>query len=159
MKVKIIFSIVFIGIFIFSKLNMDKSFAQLSRAIKDIEKIKEEKEPLIPTIERPKIDYLSENRRDPFETPFKKEEEEKPGEPGSPETSSSSDEILSHLKVQGIIWQGRFPQAIINNQILKIGDEIEGVKVVGVDKDGVRLLFEDKEYKLSPTIEKESKRR
>ncbi|MCM8801485.1 MAG: general secretion pathway protein GspB [Candidatus Omnitrophica bacterium] len=152
MKVKIIFTILFVGIFIFNnKINMGGPLAQLSKVMSDIEITREQKKEDLPIIERPKIDYLSENKRDPFDSPLKKKEDKE--KLGSKGVVSFPVEELPDLKVQGIIWQGRFPQAIINNQILKIGDEIEGVKIVGIERDGVRLLFEDKEYKLSIPIE------
>jgi hypothetical protein len=54
------------------------------------------------------------------------------------------------LIVQGLIWGGSFPQAIVNNKIVKVGDTVDGANVTAIDKDGVTVLFQEREYKLSP---------
>jgi len=51
--------------------------------------------------------------------------------------------------LQGLVWGGDFPQAIINNKMVKIGDTIEGVEVVAIGKEGVTLVYANKKYNLS----------
>lgn len=49
------------------------------------------------------------------------------------------------LDIQGLIWDSDKPQAIINNKVVKMGDYIEGVKVVNIRKDGVVVEYEGEE--------------
>ena len=46
------------------------------------------------------------------------------------------------LRVQGIIWATGLPQAIVNNTVVSAGDEVSGIKVDSIRKDGVVVLFE-----------------
>jgi hypothetical protein len=48
-----------------------------------------------------------------------------------------------------LIWGSSLPQAIVNNKVVKVGDKIEGAEVVSIDKQGVTVLFANKEHKLS----------
>jgi hypothetical protein len=50
--------------------------------------------------------------------------------------------------VQGVIWGGIMPQAIINNKIVNIGDVIEGAEVIEISKKGVTLLYKKRKYTL-----------
>lgn len=99
------------------------------------------------TITRPNVEYKAGNFRDPFQI----EIEEESAEPGKIEEISEETYALSPLTVQGIIWGGRFPQAIVNNKVLKIGDTIEGALVIDIKKDEITLLYKGKQYKLSST--------
>jgi len=90
------------------------------------------------TIERPVFEYESSKLRDPFKTYLVKEPEavlQEDGEVLKPELD------LSKLDVQGVIWGGKIPQAIINSQVLTIGDLIEGAEILSIDKKGVTLGF------------------
>jgi len=102
-----------------------------------------EKTPPPEVIVRPKVEYKAGGLSDPFQR--YKEEKIPPGaqqkEPGLSTPPS--------LTVQGIIWGGRFPQAIINNKVVKAGDTIEGARVISIDKEGITLLFEGMQYSLS----------
>lgn len=108
-------------------------------------------------ISRPIIGYSSGDLRDPFrdllqvaEENEKKKKEiqdfESPGEEAEPAMPMPS---LDKFKVQGIMWGGRFPQAIVNNKVVIIGDMIEGLKVVNIEKKGVTLSFSGKTALLS----------
>ncbi|MCX5705546.1 MAG: hypothetical protein NTZ92_05780 [Candidatus Omnitrophica bacterium] len=91
---------------------------------------------------RPKVDYSAQGLRDPFMG--------KEGKSGTGEVSSPVDKKpLPALTVQGVIWGGNFPQAIINNKVLKVGDTIEGVKIKSIAKEGIIVLFEGSESIIS----------
>ena len=91
-------------------------------------------------ISRPVVEYKSGALRDPFRPLTEKKEnkvsQEKEGkkvdliQPGSD---------LGNLKVQGIIWGGRFPQAIINDRVWTVGDVIEGAEILSIDEKGITL--------------------
>ena len=46
---------------------------------------------------------------------------------------------LANLKLKAITLGGDRPYALINDQILQIGDEISGKKVVKIESDNVTL--------------------
>jgi type II secretory pathway component PulC len=106
-------------------------------AIKDLEKEASKK---YETVTRPKVEYRAAGSRDPF-TGITIEENIK----DSPVESSSPP---PDLKVQGIIWGGKLPQAIINNKVLKVGDTIQGTKVINIGKEGVTVLYGGRNFTL-----------
>lgn len=95
-------------------------------------------------IERPDVEYTADSQRDPFRSLIV----EAKGT-GQDESYVPGGEELPTLTVQGLVWGGKFPQAIINNKVVKIGDIIEGAQVANIEKGGVRLLFKGKNYSLS----------
>ena len=44
-----------------------------------------------------------------------------------------------NLTVRGVLWGGREPQAIINDEVYRIGDTIEGAKILSIDPAGVTI--------------------
>jgi hypothetical protein len=48
--------------------------------------------------------------------------------------------LLASFKVQGIFYRGPKSSTLINGQTLFIGDELDGAKVVGIERRQVRLL-------------------
>jgi hypothetical protein len=51
------------------------------------------------------------------------------------------------IEIQGIIWGGKFPQAIINNCVLKEGESLDGAEpiiIVGIKSKEVVVLFKNK---------------
>lgn len=96
------------------------------------------------TIGADKIEYKAEGFRDPFQ------EEGWEIEILTQEaTSQQPTKPLPPLEVQGIVWGGRFPQAIINNKVVKIGDIIDEVQIIDITKDRVTVSFEKRKYNLS----------
>jgi hypothetical protein len=92
---------------------------------------------------RPKVDYSAQGLRDPF---MGKGGQSGTGEEVNPVVEKKP---LPALTVQGVIWGGDFPQAIINNKVLKVGDTIEGVKIKAIAKEGIIVLFEGSESAIS----------
>lgn len=97
-------------------------------------------------IGRPYIEYQAESLRDPFQGYYKEGKEQEPVEP---EEEGQVIKPLPTLTVQGIIWGSSIPQAIINNKVVKVGDTIEEVRVIKIDKEGLTLLYEGRQYNLS----------
>ena len=95
------------------------------------------------SVSRPKIEYKAGELRDPFKSPISElpPPEEKP--PVVVETPPPQ------FTVQGVIWGGSFPQAIINNKVVKAGDTLEGATIKSIAKDGIIIIFNKKEYKIS----------
>lgn len=69
-----------------------------------------------------------------------------PGEPPRP----SAAEITSSFHLQGIFWGTPHPQAIINRQIVSVGDVIQGAKITSISKDRVLLNSGGTEAELKP---------
>lgn len=98
-------------------------------------------------VQRPQIEYKVQGLRDPFEPLVREERKD------TKVVSAVEVKPLPSLTVQGMIWGGVMPQAIINNKIVKVGDTIEGVKIKSINKEGVTVLFANKEHKLSTSLE------
>ena len=90
-------------------------------------------------IVRPVVEYNSGKLRDPFKTCLIKEEPKKVPEKETDLPKPVLD--LNILKVQGIIWGVKNPQAIINDKVLTIGDLIEGAEILSIEKKGITLNF------------------
>ena len=56
---------------------------------------------------------------------------------------------IPDLNIEGLIWNSDMPQAIINGSVVKIGDYIEGVKIVGIDKKGITIEHEGQKVLIS----------
>ncbi len=91
-----------------------------------------------------KVEYKAEDLDDPFgwqevKEPVKEEKVELRPAPS--------------LTIQGLVWGGHFPQAIVNNKVLRVGDTIEGARIVDINKEGVVLYFDGQQYNItSPGI-------
>ena len=63
--------------------------------------------------------------------------------------------------VDGLIWGSYKPKAIIDNKIYDIGDKLGEAVVTKIEKEGVILFFDDKEYLITTektiSAEKEEK--
>lgn len=94
---------------------------------------------------RRKIEYKAQDFKDPFWPPKKEKEEEKEEEMPKEEAVAVP---LPNLIIQGLVWGSGLPQVIINNEVLKIGDTIEGVRIIDIDKDGITVFFGNREYNL-----------
>ena len=46
---------------------------------------------------------------------------------------------VGNMEVTGIIWNSDRPQAIINGKVVEMGDEVNGLKIVKIEKTGVEL--------------------
>lgn len=90
-------------------------------------------------------EYKAEALRDPFQSYLVKEEKKAIVE----KTVESGIQNLPPLTVQGIIWGGKVPQAIINNKVVKAGDIIEEVKITDITNNGVTVSFAGQQYNLS----------
>lgn len=137
------------------------SSAEVSKQKKDrakLEKVLEMEEASIAssgsTFKRKTLKYDADNFRDPFANPFTPLQEEtiKP---------VVKEVKLPELTVQGLMWGGKYPQAIINDRVVKVGDTIEGATITGINRLQVLVVFADKQYSLpSPgVLEKDTKKK
>lgn len=140
-KIKAYFYIIAIFIFGLLKGNLFAGRAEFEQ-IKSLEN--KEKQPPAERIIRPNIEYKAAGLRDPFEAPSVKK-----GEADEDAVTKLSATPPPVLTVQGLIWGGDIPQAIINDNVVKLGDTIQGAKILSITKDGVTVLFEGMQYNLS----------
>ena len=92
-----------------------------------------------------KFIYRSEGVRDPFspsDTVIVSETVEK--------------DFLSekNIKLEGILWDATAPYAIINDEILRVGDEFDGVTILKIEKERVTFGYKD-ELKVVPLTTEE----
>jgi hypothetical protein len=139
MKKKITLTVFFITILSYS-LFMNRLFAVPAefKAIKEMEAAQGAKP--LPSL-RPPTEYTAEKLRDPFQG-VKIEGEEK-----APEITAST-ALPPSLTIQGLVWGGSFPQAIINNKVFKAGDMIEGCRIIDINKGGVTIFFGGRQYNI-----------
>ncbi len=98
-------------------------------------------------IVRPVLQYSADNLRDPFQeykekkvvVESKPQEEQKEEAPTTPPS----------LDIQGVIWGGEIPQAIINGKIVKVGNTIDEAEIIKIDKQGVTVLYKGSQFILS----------
>lgn len=116
-------------------------FADYSSLAQDLEK-EAAKQSLQDAI-RPTVEYKgTQETKDPFKRGYGERKKEEPAGGEGQEASFPA------LEVQGIIWGGYLTQAIINNKVVKVGDEIEGARIIDIAKDGVIVFFEYQNYAL-----------
>jgi len=88
-----------------------------------------------------KMEYSGEEEgTDPFAI------EEKAPEPTKQEAEKKP---LPPMTIQGLIWGGPIPQAIINNRVVRSGDVIDGVRVTQINKEGVWFSYEGQWYNMT----------
>ncbi len=105
------------------------------------------------------VDYTGAQYRDPLELPIElrtpiKQVAEAPAEPGLKiEPEIEREIILPTFTIQGMVWGGVKPQALINGQLCEKGDVIRGAEIMDITKEGVTFVYKDKKLLFSPTIE------
>jgi hypothetical protein len=96
-------------------------------------------------IERPRMEYGAKALRDPFKG-YEKRQRFTAAEP------SSAKRPLPSLQLQGLIWGGEFPQAVVNNKVVNVGDSVEGAKVIKINRDGIEVLFDGAPYAIASPL-------
>lgn len=141
MKKTILIVFIIIGAFNFIP-EQNKVFANVqSDEIKRLELQEEPPAPVIIII-RPKVEYSAPLDKDPFIIKQAKDETaEKPSE-------VEIEITLPDLKIQGIVWGGENPQAIINQKVCNIGSVIDDVHIVDINKNGVDIFFRGRKFSI-----------
>ena len=90
--------------------------------------------------------------RDPFLSPFEPIEVE--GKKPKPEKKLSEppkqEVVLPALLIQGMFWDSPQPLALIENKLLRVGDTIKDVRILGISKEGIDVIYSDKLFTISP---------
>jgi len=86
-----------------------------------------------------KVDYFGSQYRDPLKSLL-------------PKVPAEITKRTLNLDVQGIIWGGDTPNAIIKSEeeskVLGVGDTISGVKILDISEKGVLILFAGEKFLL-----------
>lgn len=69
--------------------------------------------------------YDSHGKKDPFSPPVIKAVEK------------AGTEVLTGVRLEGIIWDEKNPIAIINDKVVRIGDEVSGAKITEIRQNEV----------------------
>jgi len=67
-----------------------------------------------------------------------------------PEALSAQQAGITDLELQGIFWGVAKPQAIINRQIVSVGDRVDAAEVESITQDSVILLLDGRKIELKP---------
>lgn len=57
--------------------------------------------------------------------------------------------------VSGMIWNSKKPAAIVNDQVVAIGDQISNWSVTQITKDGINMTFEQQNLWIKPIVNPE----
>jgi hypothetical protein len=102
------------------------------------------------------VRYNGRNYRDPLKIPLelmKPIKIEKVEEVGEKEEVKFEEEIiLPEFKLQGILWGGKRPQAIINDRVFDKGMVIDEAEIINIDKEGVIFLYKNKKFIVRPQV-------
>lgn len=124
--------------------------AEATSELKEIERLTEmERAKPEEKIVRPEVEYIAGGYRNPFKKLIEKTDIKSEVNQAAQKPKQEEMPPPPWFTVQGIVWGGDFPQAIIDNKVVKAGDSIEGYLIKDISKEGVTLLFKGFEYKLS----------
>lgn len=98
---------------------------------------------------RPHLEYDAGGTRDPFGDVLGQPEEQRVSAEGELAAGSQA-APLPTLSIQGLIWGGRFPQAIVNGKVVRIGDAVEGAQITDINKEGIVLFYDNRRHILRP---------
>ena len=54
------------------------------------------------------------------------------------------------LQINGLVWNSDRPQAIINNDIVTIGDVVAEAKILDITRNGVRIEYKGEHFEIDP---------
>jgi len=105
------------------------------------------------------VNYTGAQYRDPLELPIALRPAIRPvvetaledEETIEEQTIEREEEIVS-FTIQGMVWGGIKPQALINGQLCEKGDIIRGAEIMDITKEGVTFVYKDKKFLFSPTV-------
>ncbi len=59
------------------------------------------------------------------------------------------------VTVEGVIWGGVRPQALISGRVYEVGDTIEGARIVAIDEQGVKVAVAGATFSLTTAIRRD----
>ncbi len=55
---------------------------------------------------------------------------------------------LPNFSINGIVWNSDQPQAIVNNQVVSVGQKISEATITNITEKGVEVLFEGRKFRI-----------
>ncbi len=105
------------------------------------------------------VNYTGAQYRDPLELPIELRAPIKPGaeivlEKGKEikEIEEEKEIVLPTFVIQGMVWGGVKPQALINEGLCEKGDIIKGAEITDINKEGVTFIYKNKKFIIQPTV-------
>lgn len=81
------------------------------------------------------VEYTGKDYRDPF------------GVSGS--AANLKDEIASmRLTLEGVLWNTTEPRAIVSGKIVKVGGTLNGIEILDIGREGVKMRYKGQEFYL-----------
>ena len=80
--------------------------------------------------------YDSHEKKDPFAPPVLSD------------VNEADSGLYANIKVEGIIWDENDPIAIIDNELIRVGDEVRGGKVAGIEENEVIFDIQGQEIRI-----------
>ncbi len=72
-------------------------------------------------------------------------------EPAIPEQVKIEEKIVPPpFVISGIVWNTDRPQAIVNAQVVDVGDKVEDAQIVAIEKTGITIQFKGKSFNITP---------
>mgnify|MGYP001562318035 CR=1 FL=1 len=68
----------------------------------------------------------------------------------SPGSQAGSASLPPKLEVQGMVWGGAEPQAIIDGRVYGIGDVVGGGRILAIDREGVMIEYQGQTQRYGP---------
>lgn len=106
-----------------------------------------ESEPVIAEL-KGTLDYAGYSERDPFRPslPIKEKAERRAEEvPEKRKEEPPKEIVLPAFSIAGVVW-GYNPRAIIDGEVHMIGDTVKGAKILNITKEGIHMIYEEKEF-------------
>lgn len=60
-------------------------------------------------------------------------------------TAPEEPEAIPEMDIRGLVWNSDRPQAIINNQVIDIGDIVGDVQIIGIRKNEIDVSFQGRQ--------------
>jgi len=100
------------------------------------------------------VNYTGAQYRDPLELPIELRTPIKPVAETAVEKEGEKEEeiVPPDFTVQGMVWGGVKPQALINEGLCEKGDIIKGAEITDITKEGVTYIYKNKKFIIQPMI-------
>lgn len=153
-KIIVVFSIVFAIILVYITRGILANFITIGSE-KSQKEMDNKTNVMIQSFERAlakKVMYQAGISRNPIQKPRKvaiiEREQKFPAKPKPPEQGRKEYDF-SNFVLQGVIWNDKQKLAIISGNVVSKGETVEGAKVLNITKDGVMLLKDGIEIRLT----------
>ena len=134
------FTIIFLFLLIKPFILFSEEVAPLGSLGSDMkEDLDSLRDPFTPQLPLPPVEEIQKPavQNPPKESPSK--QEMVIPQPSSQKTTKEEPLKPPAMKIFGVIWNSNQPQAIINDQIVKVGDHIEEWTIQKIDKEGIEI--------------------